>query len=137
MPHISNPSQDTGLSCLVMLARFFGVAADAGQLQHQFGQVEELFGPSEILRASKLLGLKARQVNSDISRLNRIQFPAIARHKDGHYFIIGGIKEEGGATKILIQDPLEQRPQALPQDIFEQAWSGELILLTKRAGLLD
>ncbi len=135
MPHISNESQDTGLSCLVMLARFFGVAADAGQLQHQFGQVDELFGPSEILRASKLLGLKARQVSSDISRLNRIQFPAIARHIDGHYFVIGGIKEEGGETKILIQDPLEQRPQALPSDIFEQSWSGELILLTKRAGL--
>ena len=119
-----------------MLARFFGVAAEAGQLKHQYGRADEVFGAAEILRASKLLGLKARQVNSDITRLDRIQFPAIARHNDGHYFIIGGIKDEGEGKKVLIQDPLEQRPQALPQDIFEQAWSGELILLTKRAGLL-
>ncbi len=101
---------DSGLSCLVMLARFFGVAAEAGQLKHQFGQAEEVFGNTEILRASKLLGLKARQINSDISRLDKVQFPAIARHKDGHYFVIGGIKEEAGLKKILVQDPLEQRP---------------------------
>ena len=127
---------DSGLTCLVLLARFFGVAAEADQLKHQFGQAEEVFGDTEILRASKLLGLKARQVNSDLSRLDNIQFPAIARHKDGHYFVIGGIKEEAGVKKVLIQDPLEQRPQALAQDEFEQAWAGELILLTKRAGLL-
>jgi len=127
---------DSGLTCLVLLARFFGVAAEADQLKHQFGQAEEVFGDTEILRASKLLGLKARQVNSDLSRLDNIQFPAIARHKDGHYFVIGGIKEEAGVKKVLIQDPLEQRPQALAQDEFEQAWTGELILLTKRAGLL-
>ncbi|MDZ4261503.1 MAG: type I secretion system permease/ATPase, partial [Pseudomonadota bacterium] len=59
-----------------------------------------------------------------------------ARHKDGHYFIIGGINKEGDGLKILIQDPLEQRLQALPQALFEEAWSGELILITKRAGLL-
>jgi len=127
---------DSGLTCLVLLARFFGVAAEADQLKHQFGQAEEVFGNTEILRASKLLGLKARQVNSDLSRLDNIQFPAVARHKDGHYFVIGGIKEEAGVKKVLIQDPLEQRPQALAQDEFEQVWTGELILLTKRAGLL-
>jgi len=119
-----------------MLARYFGVAADAGQLQHQFGRDNEVFGLTEMLRASKLLGLKARQAKSEWSRLNRIQFPAIARHQDGHYFIIGGIKEETDDVKVLIQDPLEQRPQVLLRDQFEQAWSGELILLTKRAGLL-
>jgi subfamily B ATP-binding cassette protein HlyB/CyaB len=136
MPHSANAAQDTGLSCLIMLARYFGVAADAGQLQHQFGQAEKLFGATEILRASKLLGLKARQVKSDWSRLNRTRFPVIALHRDGHYFIIGGIKEESGEPKILIQDPLEQRLQVLPRDLFDEAWSGELILITKRAGLL-
>ncbi|MDZ4262179.1 MAG: cysteine peptidase family C39 domain-containing protein, partial [Pseudomonadota bacterium] len=83
MPHSANAPQDTGLVCLVMLARYFGVAAEAGQLQHQFGQAGTLFGATEILRASKLLGLKARQISSDITRLDRVQWPAMARHKDG------------------------------------------------------
>ncbi len=128
---------DTGLTCLVMLARFHGVAAEADQLRHQFGQTEQHFGPTEILRATKLLGLKARQIKSEISRLDRVQLPAIARHTDGHYFIIGGLKEESGVASVLIQDPLEQRPQILPRDEFEKQWSGELILITKRASLLN
>ncbi len=128
---------DSGLVCLVMLGRFHGVAAEADQLRHQFGQVEQPFGPTEILRATKLLGLKARQIKSDISRLDRIQLPAIARHSDGHYFIIAGLKEENGVASVLIQDPLEQRPQILARDAFEKQWSGELILITKRASLLS
>jgi subfamily B ATP-binding cassette protein HlyB/CyaB len=120
-----------------MLARFHGVAAEADQLRHQFGQTQQHFGPTEILRATKLLGLKAKQITSELSRLDRIQFPAIARHTDGHYFIIGGLKEENGVASVLIQDPLEQRPQVLSQYEFEKNWSGELILITKRAGLLS
>ncbi len=33
-------------------------------------------------------------------------------------------------------DVLEQRPQVLSRDQFEEIWSGDLILITKRAGLL-
>ncbi|MDH5786321.1 MAG: type I secretion system permease/ATPase [Chromatiales bacterium] len=128
---------DTGLICLVMLARFHGVAAEGDQLHHHFGQSGQQFGPTEILRASKLLGLKARLVSSDYSRLDKIQLPAIVQHKDGHYFVIAGLKEEEGVASVLIQDPLEQRPQILPGDQFEEAWSGELILITKRAGLFS
>ena len=31
---------DTGLSCLVLLARFHQVAAEPGQLKHHFGKAE-------------------------------------------------------------------------------------------------
>lgn len=128
---------DTGIACLVMLARFHGVAAEADQLKHQFGQAGKVLGAAELLRAGKLLGLKVRRVDSDSSRLDRIQFPAIAGHKDGRYFIIGGVKNEGGETKILIRDPIEQRLQVLSLQDFENRWSGELILITKRAGLIS
>ena len=36
-------SQDTGLTCLTMVARFHQVAADAAQLQHQFGREDQSF----------------------------------------------------------------------------------------------
>lgn len=133
----SSAAPDTGLSCLVMLARFHGLAAQPDQLKHQFGQAGRMFGPTEILRASKLLGLKARQIRSDSSRLDRIQFPAIARTKEGQYCILGGVKVEGDETKVLIQSPLAQRLEVLPLSQFEEHWSGELILVTKRAGLTD
>ena len=135
MPHGVNESIDTGLACLVMMARYYGIAADAGQLQHQFGQADKLFTPSEILRVAKYLGLKARKINTDSSRLDRIQFPAIASHPDGHFYILAGVKTEGGTHKVLIQDPLENRPQVLPYELFGDSWTGELILLTRRSSV--
>ena len=131
----SSIPDDSGLACLVMLSRYFGVAANAGQMSHQLGREGEVFSPLEILHASKLFGLKARQITSFWSRIGRIQFPAIASHSDGHFFVIGGVRKEEGELKVLIQDPLAQGLQFLSQEPIEQDWSGELILLTKRAGL--
>jgi len=126
---------DTGLDCLVIICRFYGLPADAAQLKHRFSQEGRDFGLVEILRAAKLQGLKARQGSATWSHLDRIHLPAIARHKDGHYFIVAKAELTAGKEKVLIQDPLEKRPLALPRDVFEAAWNGELILLTRRAGL--
>ena len=124
---------DSGLACLIMLSRLHGLPADAGQLRHQFGRSGEAFNDSDILRAAKSLGLKARVINSDWSRLQNTKLPAIAIHKEGHYFIIGKITED----KVLIQDPTAQGPLEYSQDEFMQIWAEELILITRRAGILS
>lgn len=135
MPHpaIANANIDSGLTCTVILAGVHGIPADPQQLRHEFAASGEAFENREILRAAKLLGLKARKVTSRWERLSKLVLPAIARHKDGHYFVLAKLDGD----RALIQDPLEQRPQALPREIFEQAWSGDLILFTRRAGILD
>lgn len=135
MPHATDtePRVDTGLLSLVLVARFFGLPADAAQLEHRFAKPGTLFAGTELLRAARHLGLKARHVVSRLDRLINTPLPAIARHKDGHYFVLAKIDGD----KVLIQDPLEARPLALPRAIFAEAWSGDLILLTRRAALLD
>ncbi len=135
MPHSAtqSPPIDTGLVCTVILAGVNGIPADPQQLRHEFSSTGEPFSNQEILRAAKLLDLKARTVTSRWERLSKLTLPAIARHKDGHYFVLGKVDDD----HVLIQDPLEQRPLSLPRELFEQAWSGELILFTRRAGLFD
>ena len=135
MPHSAteNANIDSGLVCTVILAGVHGIPADPQQLRHEFATSGEAFENREILRAARLLGLKARTVTSRWERLSRLALPAIARHKDGHYFVLGKVDDD----HVLIQDPLEQRPLTLPRELFEQAWSGELILFTRRAGVLD
>ena len=133
MPHSTQTSaRDTGLASLVFLARYHGRAADGGQLRHMLGiRDTDEFGNAEILRGAQALDLKARSTTSDWQRLQRTHLPAIARHADGHFFIVAAINDD----KVLIQDPLETRPLTLPRTIFESAWSGELILVTRRATL--
>lgn len=73
MPHSAtqNTSTDTGLVCTVILA-------DPQQLRHEFAASGEAFENREILRAARLLGLKARAVTSRWDRLSRLNS---ARHR--------------------------------------------------------
>jgi ATP-binding cassette, subfamily B, bacterial HlyB/CyaB len=120
---------DTGLLCLVLLARYFGVAADAERLGHQFGTPRGPFGDTEILRAGKFLGLKCGRLASRWKRLARTPLPAIALLKDGSYVVLARVDD----AQVLVQDPREPRPAVLLRESFEAAWSGSLILLTRRA----
>ena len=132
-PHtaVPPPETDSGLACLLMLARFFGVPANAEPLAHQFAEPGKPFGETQLLLAAKHLGFKAGAVKSEWSRLPHVALPAIAQQKDGRYVVVA----RADAEKILVQDPSEPKPLLLPRAIFEEAWSGRLILLTKRANL--
>ncbi len=122
---------DTGLACLVMLARFHGLAADPDQIAHEFRQSGTRFGTAEILLAAQKLELKARAVKPSLSRLAQTPLPAIAVGRDGRYFILARIESD----KVLIQDPQSERPEIIALDDFQARWSGELILFTSRASL--
>src|SRR3989454_763512 len=93
---------DTGLVCLLILARFYGVPADGAQLRHLFGQSTKPFGDADLLRAATHLGFKAGLVDSDWSRLSVIQLPAIARRKDGRYLVLA----KADAEKVLVHKGL-------------------------------
>ncbi len=123
--------KDTGLVCLLILARYFGLPADADQLRHQFGETGRPLGEADLLRAAKHLGLKAGVVPSEWARLSTTPMPAIALLKDGRAVVLA----KADAEQVVIQDPREPRLLPLPRQKFEDDWSGRLLLLTKRAGL--
>ena len=123
-------THDPGLVCLIMLARFHGVAAEPAQLAHEFGAGRP-FGVTEILLAAKKLGLKAKQVATDFSRLAATPLPALAVGREGDFFILA--KVEGDTA--LIHDPAAARSQTLSRAELEQHWAGDLILFTSRASL--
>ncbi|MCP5160237.1 MAG: type I secretion system permease/ATPase [Hahellaceae bacterium] len=122
-------SLDSGLACLVMLARFHQVAADAGQLQHHYGQHDRPFGERELIRAARHLQLKARSHTTAWSKLVNQALPAIALLQDGRYVILARVADD----KVLLQDPAQGQPQTLSADEFQAQWQGRLILVTKRS----
>ncbi|HEY5626832.1 MAG TPA: type I secretion system permease/ATPase [Nitrospira sp.] len=123
--------QDTGLLCLLILARFYDLPADGSQLRHQFAQTGQSLSDTDLLRAAKHLGLKAGVISTRWSKLPGTPFPAMAKRKDGRYAVLAKIEGD----KALIQDPVEGRPLILSREQFEAAWTGELLLFTKRAHL--
>ena len=128
---VSSEAPDTGLICLLILARFYDLPADGSQLRHQFAQSGQPLSDTELLRAAKHIGLKAGVKQLAWSRLPTTPLPAIAKRRDGRYVVLAKIEAE----KVLIQDPVEARPLVLSREQFESAWAGELLLFTKRAHL--
>ncbi len=119
---------DSGLYSLVIVARLLGVAAEPEQIRHEFGDAAGTFQQRAIIRAARWLGLRAKPSTAGWARLQRMPLPAIARHKDGHFFVIARIE----ADELLLQDPLLRRPVTLSRPVFLDAWSNELVLVTRR-----
>src|SRR5476651_268892 len=81
---------DSGLLSLLTIAGFHGIAVDEAKLNHEFGQDEEsTFSTQTILLAGKSIGLSAKLVRQNPSRLDRAPLPAMAIDTDGRYFIAG------------------------------------------------
>ena len=120
---------DSGLICLLILARFHDLPADGSQLRHQFAQSGQVLSDTELLRAAKHLGLKAGVVKTKWSKLQGTPLPAMAKRTDGRYLVLAKVE----ADKVLVQDPIEARPLVLSHEQFEAMWTGELLLFTKRA----
>ncbi len=127
----STSSLDTGLVCLVMLARLHHIASDPDQLSHQFKASGEGFGRDEILLASKHLGLLVKYVKTTLGRLDKTPLPAMASGRDGRFFILAKVDKD----QVLIHDPAAGRPQNLSLSELDERWNGELILFTSRASL--
>jgi ATP-binding cassette, subfamily B, bacterial HlyB/CyaB len=110
---------DTGLICLLILARFYDLPADGSQLRHQFAQSGQLLSDTDLLRAAKHLGLKAGQKTANWNKLGGIPLPALAKRTDGRYVVLAKLEGE----KVLVQDPTETRPLVLSREQFESLLS--------------
>ncbi len=132
--NIENTQQiDTGLNCLVMMARIHEVAADPDQLAHRFKVDGKPLSQSEILLASKHLGLQARVVGTRADRLDNTPLPAIAIGTQGDFFIIA----RSGGDQALVFDPATGKPAKLSPEDLQARWSGRLILFKSRASLAE
>ncbi|KJC54183.1 peptidase C39 [Bradyrhizobium sp. LTSPM299] len=122
---------DTGLQCLALLLRFHQVPVDPAQIAHQFAG--DVIGVAQMLRCAKQLKLKARAVRENWTGLMRLPLPAIVQRRDESFVIVGKVTE----NDILIQDPVENRPQAIGRADFEANWNGCVVLMARRASLAD
>jgi len=133
MPAPNDPptSADPGLTVLVTLLRFHGISADPAQIRHRFAGA--LIGVPEIIRCAKDLGLKARVRTTNWDRLAQTPLPAIAALRDGGFLFLGKV----GDGKAIVQSPHSPRPELMTQAELEAVWDGRIVLMTRRAGLVD
>ncbi|MBR0973057.1 type I secretion system permease/ATPase [Bradyrhizobium japonicum] len=121
---------DQGLIALVMMLRFNGLAIDPERIRHQFGTIIRV---AEILRSAKELGLKARVVRTNWSRLSGLPMPALAILREDRFLIFGKATEE----RVIALEPGRPQPVMMSRIELEAVWDGAVILMTRRAALSD
>ncbi|MFA6986415.1 MAG: type I secretion system permease/ATPase [Arenimonas sp.] len=124
--------KDCGLLGLVLLAQFHGLAADPGQLRHEFCEGSKKFGETELLLAAKTIGLKARVSAQPAGRMATAALPALAIQKDGNHFLVAKVVGE----QVLVHDLIEGRPRPMSIDEFEARYDGRLMMVASRASVL-
>ena len=129
---VDNPgSQDPGLYALTSLFHMNGVSADPEQIRHRFGGMP--IGIPEMLRCAKDFEFKARERVLDWGRLTTTPMPAIAARRDGGFVLL----VRAGPEKILVLSPYTRRPEVMNKAEFEVACDGRVVLMARRAGLVD
>ncbi|WP_275974820.1 type I secretion system permease/ATPase [Bradyrhizobium sp. 180] len=123
--------QDTGLQCLALLLRFHRISIDPAQIAHQISGAP--VGVLEMLRCAKQLKLKARVIRESWTGLAHLSLPGIVERRDGTFVIVGKV----GTDDVLVHDPAANRPQIVKRAEFEEAWTGRIVLMTRRVSLSD
>ena len=125
---------DSGLACLIVIAHFHGIPAEAEQLRHQFGIGESTgcFSADDLLLAAKSLGLKARAVPLKMERLCKTPLPALILDHDQRHFIVARVSDDGTA---LIQEGDASAPRIILQADVMRRSDGRALLFASRASL--
>jgi subfamily B ATP-binding cassette protein HlyB/CyaB len=133
-PETFSSTGDPGLACLIFIAHFHGIPADAEQLRHQSGVGESTsrYSENDLLLASKSLGLSARGVRLLADRLGKTPLPALLLDRDERHFIVAQVSEDGNA---LIQEGYATAPQVITQAEVMRRSDGRALLFTSRASL--
>jgi ATP-binding cassette, subfamily B, bacterial HlyB/CyaB len=123
---------DEGLLALCQIAGFYRIGADPSQLAHKLALQGRTAQSEDLVRAAKLLHLKARILHTPSEqRLKTVPTPALVKLRGG-FVILGGRAADGKLRLLYLATGL---PRALSYDELAAEWDGEVVLVTRRAGV--
>lgn len=128
----SIPALGGGFQALALVGRTLGIQATAAQINHEMAQGRKVPSAEDLVRAAKLIGLRARLVRDPrSSRLRSAPLPAILRLRDGTWVIYHG-EVEAGVFKIF--NVLTKDVEKLSFTELQGVFDGDMILLGKKLG---
>jgi subfamily B ATP-binding cassette protein HlyB/CyaB len=121
-------SIDSGLYCLISIARFHGISADPEQIKHALAVEPEGMTELDILRAAKELGIKSKATNISYEKLPKMIFPVVVGLKQGGFFILAKME----ANRLLVLYPEENTPKVIAETEFREQWNGRVLLFAPK-----
>ncbi|USS44267.1 type I secretion system permease/ATPase (plasmid) [Burkholderia glumae] len=128
---MTRAQDDPALACLVVIARFHGIAADVAQLRHAASRGEQPFDSDALILTARSIGLKARRVPFSVDRLDRSPLPALCIGHEGKHFIVA--RKDGDA--VVAFEAGSTQPVLLSKDDTARRSTGYMIVFASRASL--
>lgn len=121
---------DTGIACLISIAKYYNVPAEYRQLERAYVLQEGSVDFTTLVRAARDLKLKARQYEGlTEADLDKLVYPIIIKLRSGKSVVITTIRE----GNIYVMDPVfSQHPVKVDRYKLLMDWTGEAILFTRR-----
>ena len=123
---------DSGFNGLAMIAGYYRIGADPGQLCHQLALTGRSAAAEDIVRGANHLQLRSRILRGvTAKRLAAIPYPALIGLEDGTFGVLAASPTKGLARLF---DPIARIARELPIEDIATLSSGEVVLITRRLG---
>jgi ATP-binding cassette subfamily B protein len=140
-----SPPQESGgrssLACLVIVARHSGVHLSVPQLVHDNVLTGALVTVPQLLKCARSAKLKAKVAHLTWDELSHLKkaLPTIVTLKNGASMVLLRITGGPDDTRVVLEDPNASEDALLEIDRirFEEAWSGDVILLKRDYDISD
>ena len=121
---------DTGIACLIAIAKYYNIPADYRQLERAYVLEEGSVDFTTLVRAAKDLKLKARKYEGlTEADLDKLVYPVLIKLHSGRSVVITTIRE----GDIYVMDPVfSQQPVKVDRYKLLMDWTGDAILFTRR-----
>jgi subfamily B ATP-binding cassette protein HlyB/CyaB len=129
-PEVIATPVDTGLRAIVGIAGYYRIAADPHQLERELALTGRLSNEDDLVRAARLVGLKARVVRGiRAQRLRSVPVPTILRLNDGSFTVLIA---RGPAGECRIVNPITKFFREVPAEKLFEEIEPVVILVTRR-----
>ncbi len=122
----SSPAANrTGVISIIKILQHYGVK-DLEKVFKENPLTDDKADWEKLKKIAKKYNVKSTMIRPTVDELREIEYPAVAKMNDGAYIAIGSANDE----VLLIIDPRQNKPIALPIKDFLESWSNELLVFS-------
>ena len=122
----SSPANNrTGVISIIKILQHYG-AKDLEKIYNDNPLTDDQATWDKLRKIARKYNVKSTLIRPTIDELREIEYPAVAKMNDGAYIAIGSANDE----VLLIIDPRQNKPIALPVKDFLESWSNEILVFS-------
>ncbi|MBS9425813.1 type I secretion system permease/ATPase [Photorhabdus caribbeanensis] len=117
---------DGGLLALAHAARHFNLSVEPEQLSHRLGRTQGVSNNQDLCRCARWIGLRARHIATDMSRLDTLPLPILLDTEQG-WLVLEKIEGE----LVTLYQPSTGKTCRYPRTVLANHWQGSAVLLAE------